>query len=119
MKLATSKTGLIKTNSKVANILSIDLAKRITTILDVQSRHYEAHPNLDPPALFRKLFLIERAMRTAYHPDLGVMVELLEVVVVVTPLKDRGEYIDAWKREDADGWDSYDQMQIDRFFKSD
>lgn len=119
MKLATNKTGLIKTNPKVADILSVESAKRITTIIDVQRRHYEAHPNLVPAVLIKKLFLIERAMRSAYHQDLGVMVELLEVVLVVTPLKDKKEFIDTWKNEEIDGWDCFDQMQIDRFLRSD
>jgi hypothetical protein len=119
VKLAKNKTGLIRTNPKVANILSLESAKRITAIIDVQSRHYEAHPNLVPAILFKKLFLLERAMRTAYHQDLSAMVELLEVVLVVTPRKLRAEYADTWKREELDGWDCFDQAQIDKFLSSD
>ena len=119
MKLATNKTGLIKTNPEVADILSVESAKRITTIIDVQGRHFEAHPNLVPAVLIKKLFLIERAMRSAYHQDLGVMVELLEVVLVLTPLKIKKEFFDTWKNEDLDGWDCFDQMQVNRFLRSD
>jgi len=115
VKLATDRTGTIKTNEAIGNVLSVDVAKRVVALVDVKARHEQAHPNLVPATLIKKLFILERAMQTAHHRDHEVMTELLEVTLTVTPEKDQQAYLDAWRLEGDVGWQSYKQNQVDQF----
>lgn len=115
VKLATDRTGTIKSSETIGDMLSVQVAKRITALVDVKMRHEQAHPNLVPATLLKKLFLLERAMESARHHDLSVMRELLNVTLIVTPQKDKVAYLQAWREDGHEGWQSYDQTQIDRF----
>lgn len=88
------------------------MAQRIASILDVKNRHTESHPNLIPAQLFKKVFILERAMRQARHNDHEILLDLIRVVMSVTPVEDRTRYLEAWRAEGNMGWARYDPAQI-------
>jgi hypothetical protein len=65
--------------------------------------------------MLRKLFLLERAMLEVGDKKSEVVTDLLKVVLLVTPMKDRRRWIKEWEDDVIIGWQKYNPEQIRRF----